>query len=309
MTMRELMKPGVMLSNIWPQARQVEGETLRALEEAVALDFFEAIQIVDIPFPKERRQFAEVLRGQDLAGNMAMTRIINLNHLNLSSPDKALRERSVQRIIDELDSVREAGMRRCTLVSGPRPDSEEERKECLEFFQDSMDRICEAAAQPAGLEIQIEPLDYFAHKKMALGTAGEGAAIVRELTPRHSHFTLCLDTAHMALNDEDFREAIEVGRDYLTEFHFCNPCKDKSHESYGDNHLLLGAPGVLDESEVVGLMVDGHRLGLFTAERRPTAAFEILRSERMDGVQLLRHCRDLFERCWRSAAAQLGFST
>ena len=305
MEMRDLMKPGVMLSNIWPQARTVEGETLRALEEAVALDFFEAIQIVDIPYADERRRFAEVLRAHDLAGNMAMTRILNLNQLNLSSPDAALRRRSVERIVAELDHVREAGISRCTIVSGPRPDDEGQRKECLTLFQDSADQICRAAAEDPVLELQIEPLDCFAHKKMVLGTAVEGAQIARDLARRHSNFSLCLDTAHMILNQENLLEGIEAGLDQLTEFHFCNPCVDQTNPSFGDNHLLFGPPGVLQESDVVELMVAGHRRGLFTSERRPTAAFEILSSEKMEGVQLLHHCRDLFQRCWQAAASAL----
>jgi sugar phosphate isomerase/epimerase len=306
MKMREIMRPGVMLSNIWPKSRETEGETLKGLEESVSLGFFEAIQVVDIPYPNERRQFAEVLKANILPGSMAMTRILNLNHLNLSSPERELRDRSVNVIVGELDSVREAGIARCTLISGPRPDSEEERKACLRHFRDSVDTICGAAKQTPALEIQIEPLDYFAHKRMVLGSAQEGIEISKDLSKRHANYSLCLDTAHMRLNEEDMVEAMRDGKDFLTDFHFCNPCVEKGHERYGDNHLLFGPPGALSGEDVADLMIEGNRVGLFTEERRPTVSFEILSSEEKKGSDLLRHCRTFFEECWEKAEARLA---
>jgi len=306
MIMRDIMKPGVMLSNIWPRSRETEGETLSGLEQAVELGFFEAIQVVDIPYRNERRRFARVLEEEGLRGNMAMTRVLNLNGLNLSSLDAELRDRSVRAIVDELDSVREAGMVRCTVISGPRPESEEERREAILLFLDSLDRICDAARQSPTLEVQVEPLDYYAHKKMTLGSAREGIEISRELSSRHANYSLCIDTAHMRLNEENMVEAMREGKEYLTEFHFCNPCTLKDHPDFGDNHLLFGPPGAMTAGDVVDLMVRGNQVGLFTEERRPTVAFEILSSDRMKGPDLLRHCRDFFEECWGNASERLS---
>ena len=140
--MRNLMKPGVMLSNIWPSARETEGETLSGLEKALELDFFEAIQVVDIPHPAERKAFAERLRASNLPGNMAMTRVMNLNGLNLSSLDPDLRTRSVEKIRAGFDEVCGAGMSQCTVISGPRPEGEEDRLEAIKLFQDSLHQLC-----------------------------------------------------------------------------------------------------------------------------------------------------------------------
>lgn len=305
MEIRRFMKPGVMLSNIWPQSRQTEGATVTALEKAINLNFFEAIQIVDIPFPSERLRFSELLREHRLPCNMAMTRVLNLNGLNLSTADPELRQRSVNLICRELDHAREAGMTRCTLVSGPRPHTESERKECLRYFTDSMDRICTAAEEEPAVEILIEPLDYFAHKRMTLGTVHEAVEIAETLRPNHPRFGLCIDTAHMSLNEEEYLPAMEEAKPFLTEFHFCNPCKKKGDPLYGDRHLLLGEPGELDRSDVVDLMLKGIEKNIFTEEHRLTVAFEILSSEKMAGLDLLKHCRDLFVDCWEQVEDRL----
>jgi len=59
-------KPGLMISQTWPTSREHEGDTLKAIEIAIADTFFEALQTVEIPYPAERKQVAQLISGRQI---------------------------------------------------------------------------------------------------------------------------------------------------------------------------------------------------------------------------------------------------
>jgi hypothetical protein len=109
MNLKDVARPGLMISNIEPESRKVQGRTLEVLEEAMELDFFEAYQTVEVPYAAERLQIAKHAKAKNLGMTYCLARVLNENKLDLSSLDEQLRKESVERLVPHFDDAVQQG--------------------------------------------------------------------------------------------------------------------------------------------------------------------------------------------------------
>lgn len=303
---------GVMISNAWPNSRATSGATLDAIQRVLArFPFVEAVQTVDIPFPDERRAVFELVRGSGRPHTYMLTRVLNENHLNLSSPDKTARARACEKITDHLDDALEAGANVVGVVSGPRPPDNHAmaRADALRGLEESLATLC-AAAKPLGLKIEIEPLDFDAHKRGTLGTTTEAVAMCRNLAAHGLDLRLCIDQAHALLNGEDVCEAAALARPHMEDFHICNAVLDRAHPLFGDRHLPPGAPGVVDGEKIAALFQNFAGTGIIDTTRKnagPIISCEVLTPDGADPLALMENYTTAMQRSWEKACASLKF--
>jgi sugar phosphate isomerase/epimerase len=294
----EVAKPGIMISQTWPKSREVEGQTLKAIEKALEISYFKAFQTVDIPYRNERKMIAELLGNQNLPLNYFVARVLNENKLNLSDMDKKNRKKSVDHLIRCLDDAREASAGTYTLLSGPRPIDLKERSQALKYLKDSLAQLCEEAMKSPPLKIAIEPLDVNVHKKNTLGTTEEAVNICHDLKQKGLDLWLCIDTAHAMLNDEDPIESLNIALPYTAEFHFCNCVTDPSDQLYGDYHIPFGEPGILDISGISKMMAKMRDMGYLNTTDKPPIMCEVLKREQDDSIELLNYCKNIQLQAW-----------
>jgi sugar phosphate isomerase/epimerase len=292
-------QPGVMISNAWPQSRTQEGATLRAIEEVLArFPFFEAFQTVDVPFAAERRAICRILRDAGHPHTYTLTRILAEQRLNLSSLDPQLRRRSCDTIIAKFEDAREAGASSVGLISGPRPADPAARDDALRALEDSLASLAAAAAKLGGLELVLEPLDFDAHKRCTLGTTREAVAMCDRLSAAGLRVRLCLDVAHLILNQEDIIAAVSDARAHIVEFHFCNAVTDHAHPLFGDHHLFFGAPGVVGVGQIAEIMAGLGRIGYLDASIRPRVYCEVWKPDGTDSLAVVAHCEEYLNAGW-----------
>ena len=294
----EVSKPGIMISQTWPKSREVEGQTLDAIEKALDVSYFKTFQTVDIPYSNERKMIAELLGSQNLPLNYCVARVLNENKLNLSDMDRINRKKSVDHLIGCIDDARETGAEAFTLISGPKPLDLKKRSQALGHLKDSLAQLCEEAKKSPSIKIIIEPLDLIVHKKNTLGTTEEAVNICHDLQQEGLDLWLCIDTAHAMLNDEDPIEALTLSLPYTAEFHFCNCVTDPSNQLYGDYHIPFGEPGILDVSGITKMMEKMLDLGyLNTTDQKPIMC-EVLKREQDDSMELLNYCKNIQLQAW-----------
>ena len=295
----EVAQPGVVVSNAWPQSRRTEGATLKAIEEVLAgYPFFEAFQTVDIPFPTERRAIRQLLGDQNRPHTYTLTRVLGEKKVSLSSLDDANRQSAVDTVIGQFAHADEAGATTVAVISGARPADASKRGDALKALEDSLARLAGAIREYPRLELLIEPLDYEAHKRNTLGSASEAVTICRRLSANNLRLALCLDTAHMILNGEDTVSAVTEARDFITEFHFCNPVTDRSSPVYGDNHVPFGPPGVVGIYEIAAFMTGLRDSGYLNPKIRPRVYCEVMQSGGMGPIEVVAHCQDALLTGW-----------
>jgi sugar phosphate isomerase/epimerase len=164
-----------------------------------------------------------------------------------------------------------------------------------------MIHLCRAAAK-LDTAVTLEPLDYAAHKKGALGTTDEALAICERVKEDGSELLLTLDTAHMYLNGEDPVAQVEKASDRVSEFHFCNCVTDPSHELFGDRHLRFDQPGRVNVETMARTMKDLAELGFFAEEKKAHVFCEVLTTGDHSSEENLAHGKDTLLAAWERAS-------
>ncbi|MHC4644474.1 MAG: sugar phosphate isomerase/epimerase family protein [Planctomycetota bacterium] len=303
MNLKDIARPGLMISNIEPESRKVQGRTLEVIEQAIDLNFFEAYQTVEVPYPAERRRIAQHAATKNLSLTYCLARVLNDNKLDLSALDEPLRKKSVEKLIPHLDHAAQQGCDTVQLISGPAEADPNQRPQQLTQFEKSWLDLCRAARRH-NLKVIVEPLDIQAHKKKAVGSTTEALRMATNLADKVDNALLCLDTSHMILNGEDVISSVRTAMDYIDEFHICNPVLTSDSPLFGDKHIKFGPPGELDIQAVGAIIAGCCRTGFFSTARRPKLFLEV-RNQNDTVSDLICYCIQTLLKAWDIARAEL----
>ena len=277
---------------------------MRAIEEVLSkFPFFEAYQTVDVPYASERRAIRRLLGDQNRPHTYTLTRVLGEKNVSLSSLDGTNRRTAIETVIAQFGHAAESGATTVAVISGSRPSNPAERLPALLALEDSLAQLAAAITQYPHLELLIEPLDYEAHKRNTLGSTQEAVGICQRLAAKNLRLALCLDTAHLILNDEDTVSAVASARDFITEFHFCNPVCDRTSPVFGDRHLPFGPPGLVGINEIAGFMSELARTGYLTPAVRPRVYCEVMQSGTMTSLEVVAHCQEALLTGWQLACS------
>ena len=204
------------------------------------LGCYQAIETGFFFEPENQQRVKEACQENNWELTMWATPALLAEQLNLSSLDDSLREKSVARAIEFLDIAKTCGANKIGLPSGDYPGDElcETAKNAL---YDSLKRIATVAlATQPDLQILLEPLDRYAHKKQLIGPMAEAVEWFAPLHTECPNMFFHWDSAHEALGEIDLIESLRLARPYLSQFHLCNAVVDKNHPMYGDWHMDVG---------------------------------------------------------------------
>ena len=289
------LMPGLMITQAWPEVRGEAALTLAAFEKAVALDFFQAHQVVDVPGHETRMAIGSLMQQSGRILTYSLGRRQTIEGLNLASLDKQHRVETVRAVASYFDEALELQAPYVQVLSGLAPELETDRIRALAFLEESMKVLAEAAAQ-RNLILLIEPLDTAAHKKNALGSTRESVALLEAVGS--PVLRLCFDTAHARLNGEDIESVLDIAAPYIEEFHFCNCVIDPEHALYGDHHIPFGAPGWLDTRAMAGIFKKGRAVGMWNASKPLRTFCEIRRPETISHTNIIRQYQTFLESAW-----------
>ena len=210
------------------------------LEELAKLGIYQAIETGFFFEEKNQQRVKEYCEKNNWELTMWATPALLAEQLNLSSLDDSLREKSVARAIEFLDIAKVCGADKIGLPSGDYPGDAlcETAKGAL---YDSLKRIATVAlATQPDLQILLEPLDRYAHKKQLIGPMAEAVEWFAPLHAECPNMFFHWDSAHEALGGIDLIESLRLAKPYLSQFHLCNAVVDAEHPMYGDWHMDVG---------------------------------------------------------------------
>ncbi|MCR1899090.1 sugar phosphate isomerase/epimerase [Irregularibacter muris] len=170
--------------------------------------------------------------------------------LNPSSMDETLRVKAVNEIKRMIDL---ASLTKCDFIgiaSGPCED-ENKRYDQIDQFQKTILEILEYIQEKSySMKVVFEPLDVFAHKKNVLGKTDEVYEFLNRFPKdimKANQLSICWDSAHFALNEEEFNYSINKIAPYISRVHFADAILDKDNEAYGDWHRNFDQKGFMNE--------------------------------------------------------------
>jgi len=209
------------------------------LEGLAKIDFYQAIETGFFFAAENQHRVREYCAASGWELTMWATPALLAEQLNLSALDDQLREKSVSRTIELLDQAVACGANKVGLPSGDYPGDDlcETAKSAL---YDSMQRISTVLKSHPDMQILLEPLDRYAHKKQLIGPMAEAMEWFAPLHAECSNIFIHWDSAHEALGGIDLIESLRLAKPYLSQFHLCNAVLDPGHPMYGDWHMDIG---------------------------------------------------------------------
>jgi sugar phosphate isomerase/epimerase len=166
------------------------------------------------------------------------------DHLYFTHPDKAVRDRAVERIIDmvrlasEFNAKVNIGRVRGIIHTGDSPDVARQRYiDCV--------CLCADVAEPLGVDLLVEPVNRY--EVNFINNCTQGIELIRESGRRGAR--LMPDTFHMNIEDASFRDALVKSSDFISYIHVADSNRlapGWGHISFDEIFGVLGEIGYND---------------------------------------------------------------
>ena len=172
---------------------------------------------------------------------------------SLLSKDAGRRTASVEYIKDCITMVKELGGQEMSVVPGavgqlvPEATPDEEWDWAVQSLKE-----CNEHAQSSGVRVGIEPINRF--ETFFINRAAQAIALAEAVGPTCG---VCLDSFHMAMEEQDMHEAIRAAGDRLVDFHI------------GENNRQAPGLGSLDWEAIIGTLREVGYDGPLSAEFCP----------------------------------------
>lgn len=251
--MAEKFIPSLLLPEVFHPVKREKNLAAEVIEKMVEQEnFYKSIELGDGFEASERKRILESTEKNGIAVTQWLTFLIEENNLDISSLDTKLRLETVKQIKDSLYSAAEIGAKNIAIVTGDDPGADL-RSDGIEGLYESLCEVADAA-KTFDMNLLVEPLDRFVHKKRIIGITDETVALLKRVQEKHDNIGIAFDTAHAALNGEDILEALEKGKSLIHQIHFSNAVLDPNSELYGDYHMEIGAPGFLTVEKISAIL-------------------------------------------------------
>lgn len=209
-------------------------------------DFFDAVEVCQIPDEKKREEVRKLLAQSHLKVYYgAQPRLLGPG-LNPNDTDEEGRKKAEATLMEAIDEAEELGAGGIAFLAGK---WREETKD-LAYAQllKTTGNLCSYAASK-GMMVELEVFDYDMDKAALIGPAPYAARFAADMRMKHSNFGLLVDLSHFPTTYETSRFVIRTLRPYITHLHFGNAVVKKGCEAYGDQHPRFGFPNSANDVE------------------------------------------------------------
>ena len=296
MSMKEQIRPGVMLSEMLFPYLGRPGIFADAIERIIEIGFYENVEILPLPDAGERRRVGELIRLSGLSLNSWMSLIQMGEGLDLGSLDEGHRRKSVARITEFMEPAAEVGARCLGLLVGPDPGAAQ-RAAVIDALAISFCELGEAISAFAPMHLLFEPMDREAHKKGVIGPTSEFVLLTERVRKHYPQMGVCWDSSHIALNGEDLCDSLEASWHTVAQIHFANPVLDLQSPLYGDTHQPFGPPGNIGPEKIADVIMKAEAIGMCDNDR-PYMPVEVRTTPGGDPWETDAHQREILSQAW-----------
>lgn len=277
MKTKQKIHPSLLVAEMFFPIAYDDRNVLEVVRRAGDIDFYEGVETGIILDKKVASEIRNVCENKGLRLTQWATFVINTENLNLSSINKEIRSKSLERVKELIRASAECGAKTFALTSGPDPGAEhrEEAKKCL---ADSLHVLCnEVRKYDKDMDVVLEHLDRYVHKKQLIGPVDETVVWMMSIHKDCPNMYIGWDAAHAALGGENLITTIYQASPIMPEMHLSNAVLNPNDKLYGDNHMKYGAPGFLTVEvaaellkTAISLDENKERKGIFTSVENRT---------------------------------------
>jgi len=194
----------------------------------------------------DRKTIKEYLISHDIKSIYLGAMAAKQKNLNLSSPDKELREESVYEMKKCIDDAYFYGSNSLLINSGRRPENEKDEI-AYKYLKKSLEELLkyiDISVKDYQLNLTLEPGDTEVDSFSLIGETDLAIKLVREVREKYKNFGLTMDTSHLRQLDEEPLDTIKKAFPYCYHIHLANCIvKDNTSNLYGDKHPEFGIEG------------------------------------------------------------------
>lgn len=238
----------ILVSNVFDPMTTNNEELEKLFEELANQKKYKGIETRVIRDKRLRSIFNKLSKEAEWTVTYWVTGEIDRAGLNPSTTDKAVYKETIKELKELVDL---AALGNCTYfgIASGKSKGKDYLSEELNQFEKTVRTLVDYLSQYDGMKLVIEPLDGFAHKNGVLGDTETVLNFLErfknEQFLKNGTLSICWDSAHVALNEDDLSDSIHKLAPYVSRIHYSNAVLDKKHDLYGDNHMKFIKPGFL----------------------------------------------------------------
>ncbi len=259
-------------------------------------DYFDAIEVCQIPDEREREEVRNLLAQSHLKVCYgAQPRLLGpkLNPNDLDEEGRKRAEATLMEAIDEAEYLEAGGI---AFLAGKWEEASKDK--AYAQLLKTTGNLCDYAAQK-GMTVELEVFDYDMDKAALIGPAPYAARFAADMRMKHSNFGLLVDLSHFPTTYETSRFVIRTLRPYITHLHFGNAVVKKGCEAYGDQHPRFGFPeSANDVEELRDFLQILKEEGFFCPENPYVLSMEVKPWKDEEAEIIMANTKRVLNRAW-----------
>lgn len=296
---------GVVHFMAYPQA-QGRDEIVKTVEEVLCDTFFQAIEVSALLDTECLQRIGTLCRIARVELLLGAHPLILSRKLALGALEEEKRREALLALQEAIDKAYHCGAKVLTLLSGRRPEREQEEK-AKDLLVESLVTLCRYAEERAGsagylLGVNLEIFDYAVDKEALIGPAPFAFEVASRVRAECRNFGLTVDLSHQPLLFEDPAYTLGLLAPFVGHVHLGNAVLERGHPAYGDLHPRFGIEGGCNDVEEVARFLEVlFRIGYFkrpTFTERPVVSFEVKPLPDEDPRLVLANAKRTFLAAW-----------
>lgn len=254
--------PSILFNNVFDPVSRNETEIMNYYRDLYDIYGYKSLE-TRLIFNKEvRKEFARFVRERDISVTIWSTSNLNNEGLYLADPDEEKRKNAVSYMKKIIDLSAEANAEFIGFTSGKKIVPNSEMNKQINSFEKSVIELIDYIEKYDRIELMLEPLDTDADKKFVVGETNYVIDFFERLAKQNklNKLSVCIDTAHIVLNNEGVIKSMEKLSQYSQRIHLANVVLNKESELFGDKHIRMGTPGFLTQKIANQILKEANKL-------------------------------------------------
>lgn len=251
--------PSLLVANVFDPVSKKEDTIMNLYQRIADLNFYKSLETRIIFDHDIRASFANLSIQQNWDITYWLTSNLNEKKYSLGNTVSSLRNQAIDYTKELIDLGIEGNAHYIGICSGKHVAAfDEEYQAFLETTKTLLRHISNTR-----VKLLLEPLDMRADKKFIIGDLNLVSKFYCDLKNdgyATDKVILCIDTAHIALNQDSIYTYMDQLSQYSNRIHFANAHLSLNDTLYGDKHLPFGQGGFLNELEVINLFNHTNKL-------------------------------------------------
>ncbi len=286
---------GIVHGMAYPESGSSEEGYLKTLKKLLEDDYFELIEIGQLPFDRLEKVVPDLIRSAHCSFSYSGHSRLFKNKLNPNALDKSERSKAVAELKKGVDDAKKWGANEFQFLS--RTYDEKKIHEHILVLAESTRDVC-SHAYP--MPVTLEVFDWNIDKCSLLGPVNRVVEFL-SLVSDVENFGIMVDCSHIPMIGETLDENIDPIRNHIKHAHCGNTyIKDRNDPAYGDLHPRFGYPGSENDTDYLSSYLQKLLdIGYLFEGGRNALSFEVKPVPGEDGDITVANAKRTLNEAWR----------